>query len=114
MPTQEFLQKICQQYHVGLLSNIYTGMFSVFIEHGLLPNIPYSYRFLSCDIGYKKPDESIFAYIEKETSLPGAEILFIDDRQDYLTNAQQRNWQTHLFQRNSPEVSVNKLKSLLL
>lgn len=53
--------------------------------------------FISGHLGIAKPDAEIYARLEAESGLSGAQLLFTDDRADNIAVAQQRGWKTHLF-----------------
>lgn len=54
-------------------------------------------RFISGHMGVMKPEAEIYAQLEQETGLSGAELLFTDDLQDNIDAARARDWQVHLF-----------------
>lgn len=110
-PTYELIQQVKNKYKVGILSNIYKGMFPIFVANNLIPDLKFDYLFTSCDIGYKKPDTEIYSYIESTTGLNGNQILFIDDRDDYLSPAKARGWNIHKFDRQTPKTSTTQLQT---
>lgn len=112
-PSFDLLTSLKPDYKVGFFSNQYKEMIPEMIIRGLLPNINYDYIFLSCDLGMQKPESNIYNYIVKATKLAANEILFIDDRDDYLETAVKSGWNTFKFLPKFPNESVNKLKELL-
>ena len=54
--------------------------------------------YISGRLGVIKPDVEIYAALETDTELHGADLLFADDLADNITTAQERGWHTHLFQ----------------
>jgi FMN phosphatase YigB (HAD superfamily) len=110
LPTYEFLEELSHNYVVGILSNIYKGMIKRSIELNRLPNIQYPYIFESCEIGYRKPEIDIYKYVEEKTGIKGNDILFIDDRPDYIEGAEVLNWNTFLFDNSDPITSVEQIK----
>lgn len=113
-PTHDLLTKLSAKYKVGLFSNIYKGMVPELIKQDLLPNIYYTYQFISCDMGLQKPDEKAYQHIVNQIKEQESEILFVDDKQENLDVANIFGWQTFLFLRDKPEESVNNLRKLLL
>ncbi len=113
-PTHDLLTKLTQKYKVGLFSNIYKGMVPELIKQDLLPNINYACQFISCDMGLQKPDEKAYQHIVNQVKEQTNEILFVDDKQENLDVASKFGWQTFLFLRNNPMVSVTNLEKLLL
>ncbi len=81
---------------------------------GLIPNIAYSYMFLSCQIGLQKPFKEIYNHVENSTGLKPDQILFIDDQEDYLQGAINNGWRTFLFNKNSQEESCKKFEDLII
>jgi putative hydrolase of the HAD superfamily len=53
---------------------------------------------LSCDVGICKPDPAIYAHLLLRLGLPGAQVLFVDDREDNLAAAAELGIRGHLFQ----------------
>jgi len=52
---------------------------------------------LSYELGLCKPDSAIFALLLRRLKLPGARILFVDDREDNLAAAAAHGIRGHLF-----------------
>lgn len=50
------------------------------------------HRFASHLVGARKPDEAIYAHVERATGLPAEAILFFDDVPDNVEAAQKRGW----------------------
>ncbi|MEZ7812213.1 MAG: HAD family phosphatase [Paracoccaceae bacterium] len=53
--------------------------------------------YVSGRLGVVKPDPAIFACVEQDCGLCGAELIFVDDRADNITAARARGWQVHKF-----------------
>jgi putative hydrolase of the HAD superfamily len=51
-----------------------------------------THRFASHLAGLRKPDPAIYAYIERETKIAPASILFFDDVAENIEAAQKRGW----------------------
>ncbi len=47
-------------------------------------------------MGYAKPDSHVFREVERVTKVPGASILFFDDREENVASAQACGWTAHL------------------
>ncbi|PJA40357.1 hypothetical protein CO178_02305 [candidate division WWE3 bacterium CG_4_9_14_3_um_filter_34_6] len=112
-PAFNYLLNIANQSKIGVFSNIHKGAFQSFIGQNLIPNVNYEYIFLSCELGMEKPNQNIYEYVVKNTGLIGEEIFFIDDNEDNITQAQKMKWQTHKFDRENPQTSVNQLSKIL-
>jgi HAD superfamily hydrolase (TIGR01509 family) len=55
----------------------------------------FAHRFASFLIGHRKPDEGIYAHVERATGLSGSAILFFDDVQENVDAALRRGWRAH-------------------
>ena len=53
--------------------------------------------FVSGEMGVAKPDPQIYQAVEDRLGLPGARLLFTDDKAENIAAAAQRGWGTHLF-----------------
>jgi putative hydrolase of the HAD superfamily len=62
-------------------------------HHCGLPFDLLDYRFASQEIGHRKPDEAIYAYVEEATGIAGHRIAFFDDMPANVEAARQRQWQ---------------------
>ena len=109
-PSYDFVVTLLKKNNVGILSNTYKGIIRRSIEMGKIPDIEYDYIFESCEICYKKPEIEIYRYVEERTGLKGSEILFIDDRQDFIDGAKELNWSTFLFNSLDPIASIEQLR----
>lgn len=54
--------------------------------------------YMSGEMGVIKPNAEIYDRVEADCGLPPASLLFTDDRADNIAAAQNRGWQTHLFE----------------
>ena len=111
--TYNLVHDLANVYQVSLLSNIYKGMVPMMLKQGLLPNVNYSYKFLSCDLGMEKPNEGIYALVEQTTGLNSNAILFIDNKSEYLAPAEKLGWKTVKFDTANPKVSCAKILEAL-
>ncbi len=112
--THKLAKDLKGQYKVGLMSNIYKGLVPEMKARDIIPNIDYDYEFLSCDVRMQKPEDSLYEHVVKETRLTPHEILFIDDRADYIEPANRKGWQTCKFCLNEADTQVAYLRKLLL
>ncbi len=82
-------------YKIGILSNTEkeaVDNLDLFFE----PNF-FSYEVFSCSVHSAKPDNEIYNYAVKLMDLKPEEILFIDDRKDFIEGAKQAGLQTYQF-----------------
>lgn len=68
--------------------------------------------FISGDLRVVKPDARIYEIVEQTSGLRPGSLLFTDDRPDNIFAAQERGWQTHLFQ--GPDGLAERLVSARL
>lgn len=55
-------------------------------------------RYISGDMGVRKPDPAIYAAVEEDCGLAPRSLLFTDDRDENIEAARARGWQVHLFE----------------
>ena len=55
-------------------------------------------RYISGEMGMRKPQMAIYAAVEADCGLPPNALLFADDRDENIDAARVRGWQTHLFE----------------
>ena len=53
--------------------------------------------YVSGRIGLLKPDPELYAFVERDCGLVGAELIFADDREANITTAKARGWQVYQF-----------------
>lgn len=98
---------------VGLLSNIYTGVFDKLVKKDFFPVNDWDTKIFSCDVGFVKPEANIYKIAEIAAGVDPNKILFVDDKQDFLTPAQDLGWQVFQFDPNKKNPSINGIKLLL-
>lgn len=67
----------------------------------------FDHRFVSGHMKLIKPDPLIYEAVENHLKLPGAALLFIDDKPENIAAAEARGWHGHLFDR--PEGLARRL-----
>jgi putative hydrolase of the HAD superfamily len=107
-------ERLSSKYRIGLLSNLYPGMISRLIEKGLVAGIDYSTKVLSCEVGLRKPEKEIYKISTQKSGFLPDEILFIDDREDFIKGAKDFGWQTVWFNENDIAGVVSAIQELLL
>ncbi len=110
----ELARKVSKKYKIGLISNLYNGMYPRLIELGIVADLDYSVVILSNETGLNKKDKEIFKVATKKAGVKPNEILLIDDRKDFLENAKSLGWQTFWLDDRDIKSSVAKLEKLLL
>ncbi|WP_424985612.1 HAD family hydrolase [Microbulbifer sp. S227A] len=64
-------------------------------------------HYISGHLKVIKPDPEIYAIVETDSGIAPGALLFTDDRADNIAMANDRGWQTHLF--NGPQGWANRL-----
>lgn len=110
----QLARELSNKYRIGLISNLYPGMYPDLIKKGKVADIKYSSIILSCDVGLRKPEKEIYELATKKTGVDKDEIFFIDDKEDYIKGAKDYGWQTFLFDEKNVMKSVHNLRKILL
>lgn len=95
--------KAKKKYRIGLLTNMYLGMFEKIQVKGILPPVGFDVIVDSSQVKLQKPDEEIFRLAEKLAGVSGSEILFVENSKMHVEAANELGWQTFLY--NSSDVT---------
>ena len=106
-------EKYSSKYKMGIISNIYEGMYPLLIEKRIVPDLTYRPIILSCEVGMRKPDTEIFELAQAKSGVQASEILFIDDSQMNLDIVTGMGWQTSLFETYQPNKSIIEIEKIL-
>jgi FMN phosphatase YigB (HAD superfamily) len=98
---------------VGLLTNLFPGMYDELLKRGDIPNAPYLTSVVSCDVKVAKPDRRIFKIAEDRINISPDRILFIDDNSENIAVANWRHWRTVHFNPNEITTSINEARTIL-
>lgn len=82
---------------IGILTNIYPGVFEHALERQLIPDLPYRSVVQSCNIGLVKPDPLIFKYAAETSGFKAHEVMLIDDRNENIQAAEAAGWSSFQF-----------------
>lgn len=104
---------LSKKYKIGLLSNIYEGMMPRLIELGKVADVKYSSIVLSNETGFRKPEKEIYEIATKKAGILPEEILFIDDRKDFIEGAKKYGWQTIWFDEKNIDKFLKQGEELL-
>ncbi len=102
-----------QKYRIGILTNMYPGMFQQITQRGIIPRANYEVIVDSSKVGLAKPDPAIYEYAQQLIKVPPEEILFIDNSQRNLDGAKKVGWQTFWYNGNARSKSTQELYDLL-
>lgn len=62
-------------------------------SHTFFPFDRLTHAFASHQVKLRKPDDAIYAHVERATGVPGNSIVFFDDVQENVDGAKHRGWQ---------------------
>ncbi|MBU1885685.1 HAD-IA family hydrolase, partial [Patescibacteria group bacterium] len=82
---------------LGIITNIYPGIFEVAVRTGLIPKLDYQAVVQSCEIGIVKPDQQIFHHAIGLTDMRPSEVILVDDRAENTRVAKKLGWHSLLF-----------------
>lgn len=106
----EFIRDLSRNRAVGLLTNIYPGVFPLMIKKNKIPNIPYVTVVQSCKVGLIKPEEGFLLLAEKKSGVKPNEIMLLDDVESNIAAVRKREWNGVLFDRRKPEEAIQSIK----
>ena len=109
----DLLIDISRVVSIGLLTNLFPGMYAELLRRADIPNIPYLTSVVSCDVKIAKPDQGIFKIAEDRINISPDRILFIDDNSENIAVANRRHWHTVHFNPDEPTDSINEARTIL-
>ncbi|MFA5633831.1 MAG: HAD family hydrolase [Candidatus Dojkabacteria bacterium] len=83
----ETLTTLSSKYSLGILSNALPSRRAHELKIQNLESF-FSHIFISHEIGLEKPDPEIYEYALKKINIPVNQILFVDDKLEYLEGAE--------------------------
>ena len=97
----------------GIPTYIFSNTNDLAILH-IRKNFPFFANFdgyiFSYEIGAMKPDAKIYEALEKMSGKRGADVLYLDDRQENVDAGAARGWQVIL--QTEPEKSINAMRQM--
>ncbi len=103
------IDEIRRHCRVGLLTDMYPGMFAAIKKRGLLPEIAWDVIIDSSIEGVRKPNPRIFQLAEEKAGVKGRDILFVENSLGNVKTAQDFGWQTFLYDSANPDISSRNL-----
>ncbi len=91
------IDKIKQDCRVGLLTNMYSRMFSAIVKKKIMPPITWDIIIDSSIEGCRKPDLDIFKLSEQKANVKKANILFVDNKIKNINAAKDFGWQVFFY-----------------
>lgn len=113
-PMHKLAEDLKKKYKIGLLTNIFLGHFEIFYNSGKIPHVSYDAIIKSCDEGFAKPEKEIYEIATQKANVSPQEILFIENKKEYVDAAINYGWSGFVFNSKNPVESVSKLRSILL
>lgn len=109
----ELVRWVADNYRVGLLTNIMTGLLDGLKAQNKVPAILYDAEVDSSLVGLIKPEQGIYEYSQALANVPPEEILFIDDTKSNLTAAEALGWHVAWFDYARPAESAEQIRNTL-
>ena len=100
---------IHQNCKIGLLTNMYPGMYNSILDKKIIPDINWDIVIDSSVVGLEKPDPKIYKLAEELAGVGGSEILFVENTLKNIEMAKNFDWQTFLYDPSNPEKSSQDL-----
>jgi len=107
------IKTVQKKYRLGLLTDMYPGMYDGIKKHNLFPPIKWNLIVDSSVEKAKKPYLKIFSIASKRAGVTPAEILFIDNNPKNLLGAKAAGWQTFFYDSKDYEKSTQELTQFL-
>jgi HAD superfamily hydrolase (TIGR01549 family) len=113
-PIFDLVSSLSGKIDMGIISNYYRGFFEATTAQGFIPKVKFDPIIISAEVHLRKPDPEIFILAQSKIKYQGDEVIFVDDKIENLESASRTlGWQTFLFDYQSPDLSVGKLKEIL-
>jgi len=112
-PLWPILTDLRAHTRIGLLTNMYPGMFAAIQKQRILPDIIWDEVIDSSVERLQKPDKRLFERAQHRANVPGAGILFVDNSPEHISAAQTLGWQTFLYNPANHEESCATLAQFL-
>jgi FMN phosphatase YigB (HAD superfamily)/DNA-binding XRE family transcriptional regulator len=103
----------CENYYVGLLSNIMPWFIREMLDAKILPDAPYHSIIDSSEVGSIKPEPKIYEIAQEKAGVAPNEILLVDDSRSNLMAAERAGWKVLWFDDYRPSESVERVRTAL-
>jgi putative hydrolase of the HAD superfamily len=105
----DFLQALRPAHKVGLISNAWTGLRAVMVEHGFAGS--FDAMIISAEVGVAKPDPRIYRLALEKLGVAPQEAVFVDDVATNVDGA--RAVGMHAIRFTRPQPVLDELTALL-
>lgn len=109
----QVVEKAKNTFPVGLLTNMYPRMLETIKRAELLPELEWNAVVDSSIVGFQKPETGIFDVAEKMAHVDPEHIFFVDNSKEHLAAANERGWQTLLYDPQNLEESSRRVEEYL-
>jgi FMN phosphatase YigB (HAD superfamily) len=107
------LKDLQQNFSLGLLTNMYSGMLNRIRDANLLPNVEWDVIVDSSIVNMVKPNKDIYELAQSKANVLPSEILFIDNLQKNVDMASDLGWKTFLYDPSDHKKSCEDLLQLI-
>lgn len=111
--THRLASELSAKYRLGVLTNIYPGIYDDQVKLYLVPHLNYEIVIKSYEVGLVKPESEIYELARTKAGVQPEEILYTDDIKVNIKAAQRQGWQTVWFDEKNPERSVESIREYL-
>ncbi len=105
--------RLSKNYKLGLLTNMYPGMFDKIKARKILPEVKWDIIIDSSVVGCMKPQDNIYELAEKKVNSSPKSILFIENTITHINAAKKRGWKTLLYDPANISGSNSALEKML-
>jgi FMN phosphatase YigB (HAD superfamily) len=95
----ELVDELCRAgVRTACLSNTTDNHWRMMLDPStphFLPLARMTWRFASFQIGMRKPDERVYAHVERVTGVEPTRMVFFDDVEENIAAAARRGWRAH-------------------
>jgi FMN phosphatase YigB (HAD superfamily) len=112
-PILELLDKLKNEFQLGLLTGQYPNMLNMIFAKGLLPKDIWNVIIDSSVEGITKPDPEIYLLAEQRAKIGKESILFVDNKAKLLEYPKSRGWQVFEYDPSNATKSTSDLEKLI-
>ncbi|MDD3648142.1 MAG: HAD-IA family hydrolase [Candidatus Dojkabacteria bacterium] len=107
------IKDLKSRYKIGLLTNMYPGMFELIQRKNILPDVDWDVFIDSSIEGCSKPGEQIFVLAEDRSKVAPENILFVENTERHIEAAKRRGWKTLIYDSSDTTGSNREIRDYL-